>query len=686
MSAAFKSLIAALVAVSMGTSLAAESSDTSVRRLVSLIDYIGGDYTEAVAGGKVINPAEYQEMLDFAGASATELSKINSRLPADAASEVQGNLTALKVLIEQKADVTAVRSLTLAIKNRILDSLAFNTTPTQTPKKHLAVKQFAQQCASCHGEAGGGDGPASGGMEPPPRNFRDAAVLEHSSPFKYYNATVLGIEGTSMMSYAQSLSDEERWSLAFYAMGMSRSDSGDDPEASWRALPSATRQTLIDGGLSLALLARQSDAELRAWLKNLKAIEAKQIEPTLTVLRTAAPYLPDLPQTAHVAQPQPSQPDEAARSATSVRSAPEQIAHVRAYIEEARMAFAARDGGSADAILLDAYLNAFEGLEAALAIRDKNLVTQVEQSFIAARQAARQGDSAGFNQHLETLITLLQQSETLLIGNRTDDSSATDFFASFVIILREGFEAFLIVGAMLALLRRSGADRKALRVVHAGWTSAIVAGFASYYLFLAVFDLTGAARETIEAVCTGAAAIVLFYVSFWLLNQAERGRWDGFVRNFADAANAKSKLGLLFFVAFIAVYREAAETVLFYTALAASADSMTSVALGFGSGVILLLAIVLGIIYWGIRIPMKRFFLLTSTAMIVLSVVLAGKTINELVEAGFIEPTRIAVFPTIDLLGIYPQWESLIVQFTAALAAALISYRQVALAKQQSRR
>jgi high-affinity iron transporter len=674
-------LVAALLSIlPLSATIAEESAETSVRRLVSLVEYIGGDYTEAVQAGKVVNADEYKEMQDFASASAGEFGKLSAKLPADVRGEVQGNLAALKTLIEQKADVAAIRGLTGAIKNRVIDALGFDTTPTVRPEKGLAVAKYAELCASCHGTKGEGDGPASKGMEPPPRNFHETGVLDVSSPFKFFNTLVLGVEGTSMVSYAKSLGEKERWSLAFQAMGMSRDAGGKTPEQIWQALPAATRDALAKGGLSLALLARKSDLELREWLRGLKTIPANELEASLSALRTAAPYLDTTPRTAQV-EPLPG--PEAPRGGAEPSQYAALLDKTRAHIAEAQAAFAEGDRGTAEAKLLDAYLNGFEGLEAPLGVHDKALVTKVEQDFIAARKAAREGDAAALDARVAAIGESLDRVATLLAAPKAEGSGTADFAASLVIILREGFEAFLIVGAMLALLRKSGAGRSVVRIVHLGWLSAIVAGFASYYLFISVFELSGAARETVEAVCTGAAAMVLFYVSFWLLNQAERGKWDGLVRNFTNAAGSSSRLGLLFFVSFIAVYREAAETVLFYAALAASATSKSAVAGGFVAGTALLGAIVWGIVYWGVRIPMKRFFVVTSAAMITLSVVLAGKAMNELVEAGFIQPTTISPFPTIDLLGIYPQWESIAVQIAAAVAAAFLAYRQVALGKQQ---
>lgn len=664
---------------------AASSNDDPARRLVSLVDYIGGDYGEAVAGGKVIDAAEYAEMQDFARSSMQEFNKVSASLPAETQLEMQANLSALAGLIEQKADIAAIRALTTAIKNRLIDGVAMVTAPQQTPNKQIATAKYQELCAGCHGASGAGDGPQSTGMVPPPRNFHDQAVLDVSSPFKFFNALVLGIEGTPMVSYASALSEQERWSLAFYVSGIAKEQNNTlAPEAQWQNLHPTTRQSLEQAGLSLALLSRKSDLELKQWLTSVKGLEPQQIEPILSVLRTAAPYLATTPRETTVVASSATPAPQAELKSDLYQT---QIEKVRSYLQDARAAYARSDRDAADALLLDGYLVGFEKLEGPLGLKHPEIVTQVEQAFIAARKAARDGETKAFEQQLQNITTSLDTTQRVLSepSSSAVGSLAADFAASLVIILREGFEAFLVIGALLALLRKSGADRVAFRVLHAGWVSAIVAGLASYYLFMSVFALTGATRETIEAVCTGTAAIMLFYVSFWLLNQAERGRWDGLVRNFANAATANSKLTMLFGVAFIAVYREAAETVLFYAALASSATSTWAVGAGFVAGTTLLFAVVWGIIHWGVRIPIKRFFLMTSSAMIGLSLILAGKAMNELVEAGYISPTTISPFPTIDLLGIYPHWESVAVQVIAALAAAILAYRQAAIAKQVRR-
>lgn len=676
------------------------SFEPNVRRLVSLVDYIAGDYPEAVRDGQVVNKDEYSEMQDFARGAATEFGVIKGSLPADVADSVQKQFTSLETLIAAKADVEAIRPVIRGIKSRILARGLVATSPRSLPTLSSAQKLYGEQCAVCHGTDGHGDGPGAKGLEPAPRNFHDGAVMEQSSPFKFYNALRLGIAGTSMASFADRLPDDQLWSLAFL-MSALRHDatilkSSNPPGAEW---PQGLAERLRASGVSLALLSKSSDEELRLWLTKAIGLKSDEAGAILATLRSKATFDGSLPLEASVAEARDAAKGEespestvglppgssssssgGAQDQTSSSSEVETSLHRAAtLVKEARQAFASGDLKKAETTLFDAYLEGFDPAERALAMRDKSLVTRVEQTFIAAREAARQGDKAKFEQLTQSIDSDLSAG-LALVGQKIGQSQSSswsgmgDFFASMIIILREGFEAFLVVAALLTLVRKTG-NKAAKKWVHAGWITAIIAGLATFALFNWVFSISGATRETIEAVSTGIAAVGLFYVSFWLLNQAERSKWDKYIKKSAlSVTGEEGRVAAMFFVAFIAVYREAAETVLFYQALVNGASAPMQIFTGLVVGCLLLLAISGAIVRFGIRLPMRQFFLATSTLMIVISVVLAGKTVNELVNAGYISPTPITRLPVIDALGIYPLWESLGLQIIILSLAALLAY------------
>jgi high-affinity iron transporter len=124
-------------------------------------------------------------------------------------------------------------------------------------------------------------------------------------------------------------------------------------------------------------------------------------------------------------------------------------------------------------------------------------------------------------------------------------------------------------------------------------------------------------------------------------------------------------------VAFLAVYREGFETILFYQALLGSAggDGAAMVAAGIGAGAVCLVGVYVAINYFGLRLPLRPFFAVTSAALYYMAFVFAGKGIAELQAAGLVRLTPVAGAPRFPLFGIYPTLESLVLQGLLVLLA-----------------
>lgn len=655
-------------------------------RLIGLVEYVGGDYGGAVLRGKVISEAEYKEMVEFSDAAARELETQKTRFKPEAQKDLEASIAALKALVAAKADASAVSTQARTIRDRIIEALGVATAPATTPAIAAAEKAFDDTCATCHGKSGHGDGPDGKGLEPLPRNFHEADVVAAISPYKVYNTLHTGVEGTEMEAYDEVMDDAALWALAYYVPAWPDREAFPDlaklaPDAAIATLPEGVRKDLAAGGLSLSLLARLSDPELRVWVKRTvksPALDAATLGRYVAVLKMAAPFATTTPVAALVPQPEDETPKTAALAPLSQDALTAALARAKAKVSNAKSKFAANDTAGAEADLYDAYLGGYERLEKPLRIRHGDHVTATEAAFVALREKARTADAPGFAAASAELDRRLAEAGDLLAAQAAPPHSeeladAGSFFSSFIIIVREGFEAFLIIGAILTLLTKQGQPERK-KYVHFGWISAAIAGLLSYVVFTHAVTLTGATRETIEAVCTGLAAVVLFYVSFWLLNQAERGRWEGFLKSQAKSLTAnQSKTGALYLLAFIAVYREAAETVLFYAALGASSPSTTTVVAGFVTGVVVLSVVCAAIMRFGVRLPMRKFFLSTSTLMILISIVLVGKSVKELVEAGYVKPTLLPWMPTVDALGIYHYGESVAAQaFAVVFAGGLV--------------
>jgi high-affinity iron transporter len=235
--------------------------------LLQLVDYVGVDYAEAVAGGRVVNPAEYAEMEEFSrlirgGVAGLAEGPHKAPLVSDAA--------ALGRLIEAKAAPAEVAALTHRMRDTLMRGYPVELTPRAAPDLLAGERLYQANCASCHGVEGHGDGPAGARLDPPPIDFHDVARARQRSLYGLYNTITIGVAGTSMASFA-NLSDADRWALAFYVGGLhadattlaagERTWQSDDP-LPLRQVVTSTPAELGDDAGALAVWLRQHPERL----------------------------------------------------------------------------------------------------------------------------------------------------------------------------------------------------------------------------------------------------------------------------------------------------------------------------------------------------------------------------------------------------------------------------------------
>jgi high-affinity iron transporter len=179
---------------------------------------------------------------------------------------------------------------------------------------------------------------------------------------------------------------------------------------------------------------------------------------------------------------------------------------------------------------------------------------------------------------------------------------------------------------------------------------------------------------------------VLFSVSYWLISRVEAAKWQLFIREKVNTALEHGGGRALAFVAFLAVYREGAETALFYQALFNEGSHVVlPISLGIVTG-FAGLAVIFTLFYrFGVRIPLRPFFSVTSVLLYYMAFVFTGKGIKELQEGNAIPITTIHGFPTVEALGLYPTWQTVLAQmvllalFVFAVAKTFWPKRSVAL-------
>jgi high-affinity iron transporter len=252
-------------------------------------------------------------------------------------------------------------------------------------------------------------------------------------------------------------------------------------------------------------------------------------------------------------------------------------------------------------------------------------------------------------------ISTLLESETL--------TPWLAFLAAVAVVLREGFESILIIFAFLTFIRATG-EKSAAKWIHFGWLSALGMGILTWFLVGTVIHISGANREVIEGLTTLIAVIVLLYVGFWLHRHTSLSRWKAFVGGKIRAALQGEKLIGLAFVSFIAVYREALETVLFLRAFSLEGNGATSLGMFLGVGVTLLAVILLAwlILEKTVTLQVRKLFLFSASMMVVLGFILSGKTVHSLQEAGWLPIHNLFFNLRFDLFGLYPTWETILAQ------------------------
>ncbi len=604
------------------------STDSAVvaRRVAASAQLAAQEYRIGVVGGKIVAAAEVEEARLF----LNEAIRTAKLLPTIAAGPTVSGLERALGLVERtgapdSVDL-AVRGLTDALASSL--QVVLIEMPERTPSLARGRELFQRECAACHGAAGKGDGPAGRALRPPPPSLADAAGLMAATPLSFYQRITMGVNGTAMPAFESRLPLEDRWALAVYASTLRQvAPSGDVPE---RMRTFAAVAKLSD----TELLAALGDGATPAQLSAVRSYQATEDETTMI---------------------------------EGVFTA------VRGKVAESTTL--AGEGRNADAVTaaFDAYL-AFEKVERAVRSRDPALATKLETSFATLRARAGGGATAAELDGLaRTLGAELEQAERVI----SDKVSTTNLFVqSLMIMLREGLEAILIIGALMAFLSRVGAGHRR-RDIHIGVGAAVALSLLTAVLLETVFALSPSHQETMEGFTMVAAVGVLFYVSYWLLSKMEVQKWNAFVKDKMQEAVSGGSAFALASAAFLAVYREGFETVLFYKALFLSGGtgSFVPVVVGIAVGSVVLAIVYVAINRYGVRLPLKPFFAVTSGFLYYTAFVFAGKAVAELQAGDTLPTTMLNGWPRLPALGIYPTVESMLAQgLLAVLAVAALAW------------
>lgn len=609
-----------LIFATLNFGFAGESPESTASFVVHILGYIRKDYPGAVENGKVISAAEYQEQIDFVD-SAIQTAKALPKISAEP--QILAGLEKLRAKIISKESGKDIGAVTLEVEAKVIKVAGIEVAPLHWPNRLHGKALYAQNCTSCHGVKGLGDGPSGGNLDPKPANFH-ADSMNDTSPFQVFNAIRLGLPGTGMAAFSQ-FSDDEVWDLAFYVTSLRHEKAGNPS-----VLPN----------FSLTDVANRSDDALQPLLKGTPQEKQNQ----LAALRLHAP---------------------ADESLTAIPLARAKLAESLKRLREGD-----RPGAKQAAVM--AYLEGVEPIEPKLRARDSSLTFLLEEKMAAVRGAIDAGHPP---ETLETRIAsanaVLSQCEEVL--SRTEMSPTFAFWVAAGIFTREAFEAVLIIVTLLGVIRSVGSTQAAM-YVHGGWMLAVLVGIVTWIFSGWLVAISGAQRELLEGSIAAFAVIVLLYFGFWLHRRTEIGKWRTFIDDMVKSAVDRKNLMALGLVAFMAVFREAFETVLFLRALLLESGPAQHAAVlgGVLSSFTLVVLLAGALVKYSVRIPIRQLFGISSVIMVLLSLILIGKAVHSFQETGLLSVTEFPLAIRVDLLGIYPTYQSVVPQ--AIVVAASLAY------------
>jgi high-affinity iron transporter len=596
----------------------------AARRVAARAKLAAEEYRLGVKDGRIVLEPEVDEARLFLAEARRNAVRLSGTL-AGAIDTSLGRVLAMVNAVASPDSVDrAVSELVELLTQRagvVLDEL-----PGEVPSLARGREVYQANCASCHGASGRGDGPVAPALSPRPADLADAAALVASSPLDFYRRITVGTAGTSMVPFEHSLSSEDRWAVALYTSTL--------------RLPRPSARRPPDSLASFGASGRMTDADLLATLgpgASLSDVAAIRILPSQGSTTMAAVFT-----------------------------------LIRRELDSAYSLARSGHPEEARAMAMDAYIT-FERVERDLQVKDPGLTADIEAAFASLRTRAGSGASSEqLGGIRRDLAAALERAERTIADT---PSRANLFMQSFVILIREGLEAILVIGALMAFLVRTGNSHRR-REIHLGVGAAVGLSLLTAVALETVFVLSVRHQEALEGVVMLVAAATLFYVSYWLLSKMETVKWNRFVRSRMEQALSRGSALALASVAFLAVYREGFETVLFYKALVLSGGSVGAASWLPILGGILVGAVLLGVVYlainrFGVRLPLKPFFGVTGALLYYMAFVFAGKAVAELQESGLVGLTPVEGAPRIPGLGIYPTVESLVVQGVLVLLALL---------------
>ena len=309
------------------------------------------------------------------------------------------------------------------------------------------------------------------------------------------------------------------------------------------------------------------------------------------------------------------------------------------------------------------FISIWPTIEGDVSTRNPSLYTRVESE---APVIMVKGSEKKYQEQLQALINDLSQIDT---------SASYHFVDAMLILLREGIEALLIIMALITTLKTSKM-KKGLKWVYMGAFTGIFASVAIaillQYLFPAV--ASGSNREMIEGVVGIFAVVMMILVGIWLHSKSSVKKWNTFMQSKMATVTATGSFVSMFALSFLAVFREGAETILFYAGIYPRIDK-TAFFIGIGLAVFCLILLAFVMDKVSAYFKPHHIFLVLTWLIYILAFKMLGVSIHALQLTNMLSIHLINGFPTIDWAGLYPSLEGLVCQLLFIVVILYITWR-----------
>lgn len=309
------------------------------------------------------------------------------------------------------------------------------------------------------------------------------------------------------------------------------------------------------------------------------------------------------------------------------------------------------------------FITIWPSIEGDVSTHNATLYTRVESETPVIMV---KGNEKKYQDQLQALINDLSQIDT---------SASYNFFDAMLILLREGVEALLIVMALVTTLK-AAKMKKGLKWVYTGAVMGILASLAIAVLLQFLFPAvsSGSNREIIEGAVGIFAVLMMIMVGIWLHSKSSIKKWNDFMESQMKAVTATGSFISMFALSFLAVFREGAETILFYAGIYPRIDK-ASFFLGIGLAFLVLFVLALIMNKASTYFKPHRIFLILTWLIYALAFKMLGVSIHALQLTNILPSHLMNGFPSIDWAGIYPSLEVVTCQLIFVVIVLIITWK-----------